>query len=297
MYTAKKGRLQRYISGINLTSLVKKDNKNNSWPTWFTHQLGLKLSAIFYRLLDFIRLIPVRLFRIGDHFRTLFHKSARTNIWGDLWPEQFSLLNRVVNWHLTLLIYLLELLGIGEIYETITDFLKFNTRAMTAREIAIAQRIYGNQINYRRVRFDAYAYLGPRQQNICYVSFYLINSWGKMSDALLIHELVHIWQYEQMGAVYMPRALAAQASSTGYDYGGVPGLRNALGIAGDLRTFNLEQQGDIMADYYRIRNGQPPEWGNGQVKHLAIYAAVIQPALGQDQIDGGLASENLPVDG
>jgi len=190
------------------------------------------------------------------------------------------------------MIYLLELSGVGEIYETLTDFLKFNTRAMTEREISVARSIFGNQINYRRVRLDAYAYLGPRQQNICYVSFYLINSWGNMSDALLIHELVHIWQYEQMGAIYMPRALVAQTSHTGYDYGGIHGLRNALRMTGDLRTFNLEQQGDIVADYFRIRNGQAPEWGNGQPKHLAIYAAIVRPALGENSNGPELPREN-----
>ena len=260
--------------------MVKKENNTISWATWIFHQLGLKFSAIFLRLLDYICLLPIRFYRIGIHFSLLFYKSPQTQIWSDLWPEQFSLLNRFFNWHLTLLIYFLELIGIGEIYETITDFLKFNTRALTDSEIAIAKSIYGNKINYRRVRLDEYAYLGPKQQRICYVSFYLINSWGKMSDALLIHELAHIWQYEQMGAVYMPSALVAQNSNVGYDYGGVKGLQNALGTSGNLCSFNLEQQGDILADYFRIRNGQVPEWGDGQPKDLAIYNAVIQPALG-----------------
>lgn len=259
--------------------MVKKENKYLTWTTWLVQQLWLKLTAIGWRLLDFVRLIPVRIFRIGLHFGRFFYKSSQTKIWRNLWPEQYRLLNRIFNWHLTLVIYLLELVGIGEVYETITDFLKFNTRAMTGREIAVAKTIYGNQINYRRVRLDGYAMLGPKQQQICYVSFYLINSWGNMSDALLIHELVHIWQYEQMGAVYMPRALAAQASSVGYNYGGVAGLQNALDETGDLRSFNLEQQGDIVADYFRIKNGRRPEWGNGKTGDLDVYAAIIRPAL------------------
>jgi len=250
--------------------------------------------AICFRLIDFIRLIPVRFYRIVIHVSALFYKSTRPKVWSDLWPERYNLLHRIFNWNVTLYIFLLELVGIGEVYETIMDFLKFNTRGMTQREIAVARSIYGDRINYRRVRLDAYAYLGPKQQNICYVSFYLINSWGKMSDALLIHELIHIWQYEQMGALYMPSALAAQASSRGYDYGGVHGLQKALDIAGDLRTFNLEQQGDIVADYFRIKNGQIPAWGNGQTKHLAIYAAVVQPAIGSGKA-GDASAENLSV--
>ncbi len=289
----RQGGLQRYISGINLTSLVKKENKNIYWYAWFAQQLSLKLSGIFFRLLDYLRLFPIRFYRIITHFLTLFRKSPQNSIWSDLWPERTSLFDRFLNWHLTLLIYILELIGIGEVYETVTDFIKFNSRAMTEREISIAQTVFGDQINYRRVRFDAYSYLGPKQQSICYVSFYLVNSWGKMSDALMIHELVHIWQYEQMGAVYMPQALAAQASTPGYDYGGVFGLQNALRSNDDLRSFNLEQQGDIVADYFRIRNGQRPEWGNGQTKHLAIYAAIVHPALGMSQFNGGSSQENV----
>ena len=263
-----------------MTSLVNKENKKYAWFSWFGHQLWLKLSAIGFRSIDFFRLIPIRFLRISAHFGSLFYKSPQKIIWSDLWPEQTSTLNRILTWHLTLFIFLLELIGIGEIYETFNDFFKFNTRALTEREISIAKSIYGNQINYRRVRLDAYAFLGPRQQNIYYVSFYLINSWGSMSDPLLIHELVHIWQYEQMGAVYMPRALVAQASSVGYDYGGVNGLKKAILEGGDLRSFNLEQQGDIVADYYRIRHNQKPEWGNGRMEDLPIYSAVIHPALG-----------------
>lgn len=276
-----------------MTSLVKKDYINNAWTTWFIKQLILKFSAISFRMLDFLRLLPLRFYRILTHFGALFYKSPKISIWGDLWPEQTSVLNRFLQWNLTLMIYLLELIGIGEVYETINDFIKFNSRAMTKREISIARTIYGSKINYRRVRLDAYALLGPKQQNIYYVSFYLINSWGKMSDPLLIHELVHIWQYEQMGAIYMPRALVAQASTPGYDYGGVFGLQNALHSKGDLRSFNLEQQGDIVADYYRILNRQCPEWGNGTSKDLAIYAAVIHPALGLPEFNGTSSLENL----
>ena len=130
-----------------MTSLVKKENKNKPWSNWFARQLWIKLSAIVFRALDFIRLIPVRLVRIGAHFGSLFYKSPQTAIWSDLWPEQSATLNRIITWHLTLFIYLLELFGIGEIYETITDLFKFNSRPLTEKEISIAKTVYGNQIN------------------------------------------------------------------------------------------------------------------------------------------------------
>jgi len=124
--------------------VVKKENKKNGWLGWVGQQLWLKLSAIVFRFKDFIRLIPVRLVRISAHLASIFYKSPQKTIWSDLWPEQSGTLNRMATWHINLFIYLLELFGIGEIYETFTDFFKFNTRALTEREITIAKTVYGN---------------------------------------------------------------------------------------------------------------------------------------------------------
>jgi len=139
----------------------------------------------------------------------------------------------------------------------------------------MAKEIFGNAINYDRIRIDESAYLGPKQQQICYVSFYIINSWGKMQNSILIHELVHVWQYENMGAVYIPRALWAQTTDEGYNYGGLENLVIALSENKTIYDFNLEQQGDIIADYFRVKNGYSPEWGNATVHDLSIYEEII----------------------
>ena len=78
-----------------------------------------------------------------------------------------------------------------------------------------------------------------------------------------------------MGAVYIPRALRAQYSNVGYNYGGVSNLRSFLKKGKDLHAFNLEQQADIVADYYLIKDGYKPNWGNGNKKDLPIYEAFI----------------------
>lgn len=243
---------------------------------YLLRQLGYKCYAIGYRFIDWIRLIPVRSLRIVRQLLLPFGWRRWTPLPSSRWPVYDGFIGRWLNWWLVLTIYIFELFGIGELYETLSDFLKFNTRPLTKPEIAIAQSVYGQQLNYKRIRLDTRAFLGPRQQKICYVSFYLINSWGEMSAPLLIHELIHIWQYEKMGAVYMPRALHAQTSEAGYDYGGVIGLQNAISVGAELRDFNLEQQGDIAADYYRIKNGQSPEWGNGGSAALPLYKQVMK---------------------
>lgn len=169
------------------------------------------------------------------------------------------------------------------------DFAKFNTRPLTAAEIALAKTVYGDSIRYKRVRVDEFALIGPRQARICYVSFYIVNSWQGMSKSTLIHELMHVWQYEQMGAVYMPRAIRAQFSEMGYNYGGVEALK-AHSLKGlDVRSFNLEQQADIVEDYYRISKGRSPCWGGGTKKDLWLYRKVLKPVLenGSSNLFGG----------
>ena len=39
----------------------------------------------------------------------------------------------------------------------------------------------------------------------------------------MVHELVHVYQFERVGSVYIPKALWAQWTS-GYRYGGTPQL-------------------------------------------------------------------------
>ena len=111
---------------------------------------------------------------------------------------------------------------------------------------------------------------------ICYVSFYLINSWGPMRKSTFIHELMHVWQYEKTGAIYMLHALRAQHSTMGYNYGGVETLKRYLANEKDITDFNPEQQADIVTDYFLLKNGQLPQWGNGRQKDLGIYKKFIE---------------------
>ena len=84
-------------------------------------------------------------------------------------------------------------------------------------------------------------------------------------------ELVHIWQYERFGSVYIYYALMAQKSLMGYNYGGASALSDAINTGKQLKDFNFEQQGDIIEDYYRIKNGYSPTWGLGDQSKLAVY--------------------------
>ena len=176
-------------------------------------------------------------------------------------------------WLLETFILLGDIAGAGEIYDIAGAWIKWNTRALTPAEVALAKNIFGTQLPYHRIRLDERAYLGPKQKHICYVSFCTINSWGPMTPHIFLHELTHIWQYLQMGAVYIPRALRAQRTKEGYNYGGVAALKHNDCL---LDHFNLEQQADIIADYYLLQQGKRPQWGDGNAFDLPHYHRLLE---------------------
>ena len=87
--------------------------------------------------------------------------------------------------------------------------------------------------------------------------------------------MTHVWQYQKMGAIYIPHALRAQYSQMGYNYGGISALRDCQEKGKSFLSFNFEQQGDIISDYYRIKDGYKPHWGNGNRYDLPVYESFI----------------------
>ena len=228
-------------------------------PSFLT-QLKYKFSGIAIRIWDALWLLYIRIFRLLKHLFCVINFIQYGQIQGQDPEFNNGLLFNTFMWFAELSVYFLECFGIGEIYETIVDLIKFNTRPMYDWEIKMAQSVFGDTIKYQRVRIDEKAIGGPKQYKFAYVSFYTINSWGPMSNSHLIHELMHVWQYEEMGAVYMPKAGAAQQSPNGYNYGGLAKLQQFIYLKKNIRDFNLEQQGDIVQDYYRLRQGFQPQW-------------------------------------
>ena len=236
----------------------------------FSHFIWLlytKFSVAAYRLWDIVRWTPLRLRRIALHITDgVKNLRDKENIQRakDLpgghrwWWSEFGVL-------------LMSLVGTAEIYETVNDILKFNTRSLTPWERELVRSVYGDTINYRRVRIDNLSIVGPRQYRFCYVSFYTINSWGDMSNHLLIHEMMHVWQYQNLGAIYIPRALAAQHSTDGYNYGGLPALEAARAEGKGLDAFNLEQQAEIITDYYLLREGYKAQYAAAARFDLPLY--------------------------
>ncbi len=129
---------------------------------------------------------------------------------------------------------------------------------MTEREILRGYAIFGDSIDYQLVRMDERAKYLTRSMGVIYVSGNTINSWGAMPDDILIHELVHVWQYQKFGAGYISCALKAQGSTSGYKYAD----REDWHQKPSILNFNAEQQGDLVQDYFRMINGARANWGH-----------------------------------
>ena len=210
---------------------------------WFTDQYKDKAFGIPYRGAHWVEQLPDRVERLGKHV-------VSGEKIGD-WVEHVS-------------IDIGDLSGLGEIYETGADWVKFNTRKLTDHEVDIAKNVFGDSINYDLVRIDNRAFSVPiakeikkANQHRPYTSFHTINTWGDLNDATLIHELTHVWQYEHDGSIYMPDASKSQGepgitpNTDGYDYGGAATLNSHKNDG--LGWFNYEAQAHIIEDYYKLK--------------------------------------------
>ena len=153
---------------------------------------------------------------------------------------------------------ILDVIGLGELWTTLSNFIKFwSTRTLSGVEEAEARKVFGGSIPYWQVRIDEASliamigawFYGVSDMGV--VTAQTINFNRKINSAAgngdmawLIHELAHVSQYTHVGLQYMGEAIHAQATS-GYAYGG------GVALAGkNLKDFNREQQADILKHYY-----------------------------------------------
>lgn len=131
----------------------------------------------------------------------------------------------------------------------------------------MASLLFRDAIDYRRVRIHARRYM-PFQPNNCamtpngHLYFHascFLDDYAQASVSYkhwFIHEMVHVWQY-QLG--YAVRLRGAVRIGLSYAYDLAPGKM--------LSDFNMEAQGDMLADYFILRHLDCP-----QAMHKPDYA-------------------------
>jgi hypothetical protein len=158
-------------------------------------------------------------------------------------------------WLSDALFYTLDISGFPFWYEILTTLFKRTVRPLNEKEKREAWHIFGDCLRYDLIQIDTKPYMGLGRDVVAYVTFFTIRYKRKISMPILIHELVHVWQFQQFGSVYISKALKAQKSKEGYNYGGAENLYHGMMCGRNLTSFNFEQQAEIIEDYYRLSKG------------------------------------------
>ncbi len=126
-----------------------------------------------------------------------------------------------------------------------------NRRTLTDGERTILEKLYGESINYDEVRIKhggilMIIYPGLTIGNtITFPRHWEADTLKK--QALLVHEGCHIWQYQNFGLGYIPRALLETLTE-----------RNAYSVnfdeAKSFREYDIEEQCEIVAEYFLTGN-------------------------------------------
>jgi len=189
-----------------------------------------------------------------------------------------SFVRRCVDAFIEWPLLILDVLFLPECIQTVFVLFKWNTRRLNTEESAQFLDVGLDPHLMRQIFIDDRAFLGPSWGSFAYVSFLTINYFKSLSTYTLVHEYIHIWQYHTYGSPYIYHALTSQWSAAGYDYGGYEGIKFLVARHGDITWLNFEQQGDVLADYYRLvvmtKRGVP-----GIERRLEDYREVLKPVL------------------
>lgn len=130
-------------------------------------------------------------------------------------------------------------------------------RALTPGEIALAQSVFGNAIDYAKVtlRRRKWAFFQPREVTMAprgHLHFHPLapgycddfSTVGLLRQGLLIHELTHVWQTQTLGDWYL---VLHRHPWCRYDYSLKPGWK--------LERYGIEQQAEIVKHAFWLRNG------------------------------------------
>lgn len=157
-------------------------------------------------------------------------------------------------------------------------------RQMTPGEIAMARLLFQDAVDYARVRIHGrgFFWFGLQQRHVAmapngniYFTPALYRpdfSFGPHRDQhWFMHEMVHVWQH-QLGYPVMLRG--AIRLFLQYDY--------QLSMNKRLADYNMEAQGELLADYFALRFLRNPELTRRTMKNagsMDMYEAVLQDFL------------------
>jgi hypothetical protein len=176
--------------------------------------------------------------------------------------------------------YLFDLLGGPEI---IQFFLRAGSKArpLSFEEIQAFKTVLSPQsIRLGDVRVSTGGILSPvfrLNKNRAFATWHTVNlPDNRVEDIpLIVHELIHVYQYERIGSLYIGQGLWAQVRQGrgAYHYGGPDGLKADRAAGKHLTDYNREQQSQIVQDYFSILQA------NGNVDAFSPYISELKKGL------------------
>jgi hypothetical protein len=158
------------------------------------------------------------------------------------------------DWPVDLVYYLVDILYLPEWYCLVVVLFKGNIRLANDLEKYLIAEYFQGLVDERYVLFNDKASFLVKKFAHALVTFNMIHFDKELSEPIIVHELVHVHQYQKYGSVYLYRALQAQLSKNTYDYGGPGNLASGAMKGKTINDYNFEQQASIVEDFYRLNN-------------------------------------------
>lgn len=155
-------------------------------------------------------------------------------------------------------------------------------RGLTMGEEAMARTVFGDGVDYRSIRINHHGYgwlIGFQDSNTAMTpdgNMYMphpiyrddYSQGGDADRRLFMHEMVHVWQ-KQMGYPVKRKGLTVTIR-------GEPAYAYTLTPTSRLSDFNMEQQGNLMSDYYMICiYGHPSGAYNPQMHPVWLHQVML----------------------
>ena len=163
-----------------------------------------------------------------------------------------------------------------------TETSKVDNRPLTPGEIALCTPIFNQSIDYSRVKIhngeywwffglqDCHTAVTPNGEIFFPPKIYQddFSLLAGSDQAFFVHEMVHVWQY-QLGYGVKSRRIQFWNPPT-YNY--------TLDPANSLAHYNMEAQGNLLADYFALTVLDSPEIVHEQahIGDLPLYQQVLQ---------------------